>query len=81
MSMYLIKKDKSDCDKYYYREFKKLYGFESCYSMKITLMLLKQYYECAIIKERNTTPMLAFYGSTIDENNIIHNPKGEWAEC
>ena len=52
MTMYVIKKDIPDSDKYYYKEFKRLYGYESDYSLKLTLMLLKQYYECAIIREK-----------------------------
>jgi hypothetical protein len=56
MTMFLFKDDIDDipdCDKYYYDEFKKLYGYDGgSYNLKIILMLLKQYYECAIIREK-----------------------------
>jgi len=48
--MNIFKKEVSESDKYWHREFKKLYGFESSFSMKITLMLIKQYYECKIMR-------------------------------
>ena len=50
--MYILKRSYPDCDKYWYNEFYRLYGFKSSYSLKVTLMLIKQYYECAIIREK-----------------------------
>jgi hypothetical protein len=53
MTMFLFNEDIPDCDKYYYDEFKKLYGYDGgSYNLKIILMLLKQYYQCAIIREK-----------------------------
>jgi len=51
--MFICKNGIPDCDQCYYDEFKKLYEYDgSSYSLKIILMLIKQYYECAIIKEK-----------------------------
>ena len=52
MSMYILKRNLSESDKYWYKEFHRLYGFKSSFNLKLTLMLLKQYYECAIIREK-----------------------------
>ena len=53
MTMYILKNDVTDADKYWHNEFEKLYGYNGReYNLKITLMLIKQYYECAIIKEK-----------------------------
>ena len=48
----MMKKDVSESDKYWYKEFYKLYRFESSFNTKLTLELIKQYYECAIIREK-----------------------------
>ena len=43
--MYIFKRDIPESDKYYYREYEKLFGERSYYNLRDTLLMVKQYYK------------------------------------
>ena len=43
-TMYIFKKGMSESDKYWYKEFEKIYGCKSTWGKKLTLMMIKQHY-------------------------------------
>ena len=48
--MNIFKKEMSESDKYWYREYEKIYGCKSAWSKKLTLLMIKQHYMAEILE-------------------------------
>ena len=74
MTMYVLKNDVPDENKYWYKEFKKLYGYDGReYSLKIILLLIKQYYECAIVREKCRVSNISRVGKSVESKKLAYD--------
>ena len=46
--MFIFKRDKPDCDKYYYRMFEDLFNCKCRFGLKITLEAIRDYYKIEV---------------------------------